>query len=210
MLLGVLQAFIGWYMVKSGLILVPHVSHYRLTLHLIAALALLSLLFYEYYQPSIQNKNNKHISFAMIALIILTFLQSIFGGFIAGLKAGLVYNTFPLMEGKIIPDNLFFLEPIILNFFENDKLIQFSHRMIAYSLFIFSGLITVYTRIINSPLSRLSLILFLTISTQICLGIVTLLTNVDIVFAMLHQIGIAAILCIEISMLKISITKSIN
>lgn len=188
LLLGILQAFAGWYMVKSGLDNTPHVSHYRLALHLLLALVIFALLlnqFFDYFIKPEQKKikiSNIGIN-SLKAILIVTIIQVIFGAFVAGLNAGLIYNTFPLMEGKIIPDDLFFLHPIWLNFFEHRVTVQFIHRMLAFLILILTIVLTIKNRNIKSLF-----IMLMCIIIQIILGVVTLLCQVPVPIAVLHQV----------------------
>ncbi|MDX5596045.1 MAG: COX15/CtaA family protein, partial [Wolbachia endosymbiont of Andrena labialis] len=112
LLFGALQAFAGWYMVKSGLVAKPHVSHYRLALHLLLALVIFALLSYQFFDYQIRPQQTKlkvsgnTIYYARMILVLIV-IQIIFGAFVAGLNAGLIYNTFPLMDGQIVPEDLF-------------------------------------------------------------------------------------------------------
>ncbi|OEY86928.1 heme A synthase [Wolbachia pipientis] len=185
LLLGVLQAFAGWYMVKSGLETLPHVSHYRLAFHLLLALIIFALLLYQFYDYRIRAPETKHKITnngirCISNILILLVLQIIFGAFVAGLNAGLIYNTFPLMDGKIIPDGLFFIQPIWLNFFENKVTIQFLHRILALLILILTIIL-----VVRNPRTKPLLFFFI---IQIILGIITLLLQRPIIIAILHQV----------------------
>ena len=138
LVLGGLQGFIGWYMVKSGLVDRIDVSQYRLALHLLLAFAILGLLIWlaldlahDTQSPRLQTVSLFQRRLAVV-LIALVFVQSGLGALVAGLKAGLAYNTWPLMDGKLIPSGLGAMSPWYLNFFENATTVQFSHRVMAY------------------------------------------------------------------------------
>ncbi|MDN5247930.1 MAG: COX15/CtaA family protein [Wolbachia endosymbiont of Tyrophagus putrescentiae] len=178
LLLGVLQAFAGWYMVKSGLDTEPHVSHYRLAFHLLLALMIFSLLLSQLFANLQQKKLRVNVNTTYIKVIlILTVAQIIFGAFVAGLNAGLIYNTFPLMEGRVVPSDLFFLQPVWLNFFENRTTVQFIHRLLALLILILT--------VIKHKSLRFILLL---VATQVILGIATLLLQVPTIIAVAHQI----------------------
>ena len=121
--LGLLQALVGWWMVKSGLSEDPYVSPYRLTFHLTNAVIIYALLLWtsiEYYH----SKNADFISFKskndlILISIILVFITILSGGFMAGSHAGQSFNTYPLMNGKIIPDDIYLADLGLLNIFEN-------------------------------------------------------------------------------------------
>jgi len=200
--LGGLQGFIGWYMVKSGLVDNPRVSHYRLALHLITAFATFGLIFRTILEliyprriksPWITDK----IYSASCWLFALVILQIIYGAFVAGLKAGLVYNTFPKMGDEWIASS-------VVVAFENDGLksltenlasIQFIHRCIAYVIVIVYGIILY--RILKLPVVDVSgergiFSVYLTgtvLLIQLLLGIFTLLYHVPVVLGVLHQAG---------------------
>lgn len=145
-LLGGLQGLMGWYMVKSGLVDDPRVSPYRLTAHLLIACLIFSWIFWEalkcWYgerQKGCGSALGKWVVAAVIGQIAL-------GGLVAGNDAGLTYNTYPLMDGDLVPSGMFLLEPWYLNFFENVTMVQFIHRWFAWVavlLVVFWG-ITVY------------------------------------------------------------------
>lgn len=185
LLLGILQAFAGWYMVKSGLETIPHVSHYRLAFHLLLALIIFALLLHQFldYQIKPQKKRFKvNINCIKITLILI-MVQMVVGAFVAGLNAGLIYNTFPLMEGKIVPSGLFYLQPLWLNFFESRVTVQFIHRSLALLILILTATLTVK----NTHVKPLYIMLF-SVIIQMILGIATLLLQVPTAIAILHQV----------------------
>jgi len=190
--LGSLQAFMGWYMVKSGLVENPHVSHYRLSIHLLLAFIIIGNIYkielsLKYF---IVKKNLNFIYFNRFLniIIFLFFLQIIYGSFTAGLKAGKIWNTFPLMDGKIIPDNLFVMYPVYLNFLEYDKMIQFMHRSIGLLLMITIYIFSFQIKDLNPILNSKSRMLIALISCQIFLGIITLISKASIILALSHQL----------------------
>lgn len=178
-LLGGAQGFIGWYMVSSGLINNPAVSQYRLTIHLLMAILIYSLLVWQglkFY--STDNKKTSSPSPHFIILTMLIILQISLGGLLAGLHGGLIHNTFPLMDGKLIPSGLFFLSPNYLNFFENVTMIQFLHRTLAMAIVCYGAYIAIITR-------RSFFVALITM--QFLLGILTLLKLVPTHLALIHQ-----------------------
>ncbi|MBE9562518.1 MAG: COX15/CtaA family protein, partial [Proteobacteria bacterium] len=136
-ILGGLQGLLGWYMVKSGLVDNPHVSQYRLTAHFGLAVIIYGYIFWVAIGLLFPGKNTKHslTNFSVIttSLIFITMLS---GGFVAGLKAGWFFNTFPLMNGQWIPEGILSLEPLWRNFFEDILTVQFNHRLLATLIFI--------------------------------------------------------------------------
>lgn len=198
--LGGLQGLMGWYMVKSGLVNDPHVSQYRLTAHLGLAIIIygymlwvaLSLLY-----PQINN-SRQYPSLSRLALIISTviFITALSGGFVAGTRAGFAFNTFPLMDGRLIPVGLFDLSPLWRNFFENIVTVQFDHRVLAILLFL---LIPIFWfkagKFELQPLARIgSHLLLAALALQITLGISTLLLVVPVALAAAHQAGAIVLL----------------
>ncbi len=184
---GVLQAFTGWYMVKSGLVAKPHVSHYMLTLHLLLALVIFALLSYQFFNYQVRQKQTKlKISGSTVhyvgIILILIVVQIIFGAFVAGLNAGLIYNTFPLMGGHIIPKDLFFLQPTWLNIFENRATVQFIHRTLALLILVLTTVLTIKNASVKSVY-----VMLLSVIIQIILGVVTLLLHIPITIAISHQ-----------------------
>ena len=200
--LGLFQAVVGWWMVKSGLSDDPFVSPYRLTFHLTNAVIIYALLLWtsvEYYHLksanfiSIRSKN-----ILILISIILVFVTILSGGFMAGSHAGQSFNTYPLMNGKIIPDDIYLKDLGFLNIFENTVTINFNHRWIAtitfiYTFSFFSYLI--FKKVINlSNQIIISVLLILTL--QFLLGIMALLSNVSIYYGSLHQTNSIALLSI--------------
>ncbi len=191
-LLGGLQGLMGWYMVQSGLIDRPDVSPYRLTTHLGLALLIygaalwLALDFLRPRQEEFQELNRRGGTTALCAIIVLTMLS---GGFVAGNNAGLTYNTFPLMDGQLVPSGLFDLSPFYLNFFENITTVQFNHRLLATSTFVIVLLYWVCRRSYMTTARSRRILDSLTIMVlvQAGLGIATLLLAVPVVLAVLHQ-----------------------
>jgi heme a synthase len=204
--LGGLQGVLGWYMVKSGLVDNPHVSPYRLTAHLAAAFVIYGYILWVAWgllfpQPAgaegARPSAVRRYAWVLTALIALTVLA---GGFVAGLKAGLAYNTFPLMDGQWIPDGVMRLDPWYLNFFENVATVQFDHRLLA--LLTFAAIIAswLYARRFDlSDKARVALGLLLLAGTvQVVLGVSTLLLHVPVALGAAHQGGALLVLTIAL------------
>jgi len=194
--LGGAQGLIGWYMVKSGLINDPHVSPYRLSLHLGTGFLLFGLLLWQtlsfsYPQhPSIMEfelpKPTWNLKIFACVVLLFIFMQIILGAFVAGLHAGLTYNTFPLMDGQWIPDGLWPMDTWYKNMFEDVTTVQFSHRATAYGLSVIIPLFWLAGR--NNPhIAHLLPILFCIFVVQFLLGVLTLLFIVPVPLASLHQ-----------------------
>ncbi len=193
-LLGALQGIIGWLMVESGLSERTNVSHIRLALHLITAFITFGFTFYfaleiQYGETKLQTI--KSLNRLIKILFITVIIQIIYGAFVAGLHAGKIYNTFPLMNGKLIPDGMLFLKPTIINFFDNHTLVQFIHRFLAGTIVILSFFLFYLSRInkMNSVQKKGILYFLCAVFLQFILGIFTLLTSVEIKLAVLHQAG---------------------
>ena len=192
--LGGLQGFLGWYMVKSGLTERTSVSHYRLAIHLVAAFVTFGFTLW-FALPLLFEKasgapRKKTASFLRL-ILGLVILQLIYGAFTAGLHAGRIANTFPTMDGEWIPSGINALSPGYLNFFENLLTVQFIHRLMAYTIVILIVIlwwknrkesITVHQR-------KAILVCLLAVCIQFLLGVFTLLFHVPVTLAALHQAG---------------------
>jgi len=193
--LGGMQGVLGWYMVSSGFDN-PHVSQYRLTAHLSAAFIIfgyilwvaMGLLFPDKDASLYDIKPLRRFAQGLTALIALTVVA---GGMVAGLKAGLYYNTFPLMGGQFFPDGYAALEPFYLNFFENIIAVQFDHRLLAEVTVLSVAGLWWYARSFTlSARARLALNLLLGMAAlQVALGIATLVFVVPTWLAVTHQGG---------------------
>jgi cytochrome c oxidase assembly protein subunit 15 len=192
--LGGLQGFIGWWMVTSGLETRVSVSQYRLAIHLGAALLLLVAILWialEYLRGG-EAKENAKRGFIFAALV---YVQMLLGALVAGLHAGLVYNTWPDMNGHVFPESPFFAAPWWINFFENPGLAQFDHRTGAYIVAGFAAFI--YARGIKlSGYAKASAKAVAIITVwQVFLGITTLLMQAPELLAAAHQVTAALLLC---------------
>ena len=195
--LGGLQGAMGWYMVKSGLVDNPHVSQYRLTAHLGLAFIIYAAMFrvaLELLLPADISHGNirlRSLHRFSLGLTTLIFVMVLSGGFVAGIHAGRAYNTFPLMNGHIIPPEIFMLEPWYRNFFDNMATVQFDHRLIAWTLAILIPIFWFKSKNLPLPGSAhlaCNLLLIMLI-VQISLGIATLLLVVPLPLAAAHQAG---------------------
>ena len=196
-ILGGMQGALGWYMVKSGLVDDPRVSQYRLTAHLGMAFLIYGAMLWtaldllwgsraENLAPaSMRIRRSAHSISALIFLMILS------GGFVAGIRAGLAYNTFPLMNGSWVPPEIFLLDPWYLNFFSNMATVQFDHRLIAWLLAVLVPGFWWMTRNAGiAPRTRTLIVLLnCMLAVQIALGISTLLLMVPVPLAAAHQAG---------------------
>ena len=197
-ILGGLQGLLGWYMVKSGLVDNPHVSQYRLTAHLSAAILIYAFIVWSAMSllnpdPWISRRDSLRPGFrkTVHVLMLLLIITIISGGFVAGLKAGLIFNSFPTMYGAWIPEGLFALKPLHLNFFENQVTVQFNHRLLA----IFTGCLLLGYWLVSKfhdfddAIARSFNLVGLMVIVQVTLGISTLLLHVPVWLAASHQAG---------------------
>jgi heme a synthase len=184
-----LQGFIGWYMVSSGLIENNDVSHFRLSIHLSLALFILSLIFWYildiYKTKKFQNRIPNLLLLFILKLIIL---QIVLGAFLSGLDGGLIYNSWPDMNGSFFPNDVGYGDLINTQLFNNPSIVQFLHRSTAYLLLFF---IIILNFIYFKKKSDFKYMLFFDVAIliQIFLGIVTLISGVEIAYASLHQLG---------------------
>lgn len=202
--LGGLQGLLGWYMVKSGLIDNPHVSQYRLTAHLGLAILIYAYMFYVALGlwPGEQRSGSTPAGLRRATTLLtgLVFITILSGGFVAGLKAGYAYNTFPLMDGRLIPEAVFMQTPLWRNFFENIATVQFDHRLLATLVLV--SVIALWTAArryslpatVNTGLH----LMFAAVLLQVGLGISTLLLHVPVALAATHQAGALLLLTIAL------------
>ena len=183
------QGFIGWYMVLSGLIENNDVSHFRLSIHLSLALFLLCLIFWYLLDIFNINKFTVYIpNFLLFLILTLIILQIILGAFLSGLDGGLIYNSWPDMNGTFFPNDVIYNDYFTTQLFYNSSIIQFFHRITAYILLFF--IIILNYQFYKKKLHFLNIIIFdFAILLQIFLGIVTLMSGVEIKYASLHQLG---------------------
>ena len=194
--LGALQGVLGWYMVYSGLQKEPHVSHYRLAAHLISAFTVfgftfwyaLDLLYPKILEESVTSKKVNRLTKITFGLIIL---QIIYGAFVAGLKAGLFYNSFPKMGTSFFPETIFSFEPFWKNFLENPAGVQFVHRYLAYVVVILVVFLWEAARKMELTQLQRRATNFMVgvVCAQFTLGILTLLYAVPICLGVIHQTG---------------------
>ncbi|MCH9807699.1 MAG: COX15/CtaA family protein [Alphaproteobacteria bacterium] len=209
--LGGLQGFFGWYMVQSGLSERVDVSHYRLALHLTTAFVILAAVLWVAFDL---DRDQQHIrlhtltasqSWTATLLVALLFAQVVIGAFVAGLKAGLAFNTWPLMDGTFIPPDILTMTPFYLNFVENVATVQFTHRLLAYVLIAlaiwhtFSLSRTADDERVVTSAALLSLAFII----QAAIGIWTLIAagqnaEIPIGLGLLHQGGAAIVLSVAV------------
>ena len=187
------QGIVGWYMVKSGLINNVSVSHYRLSLHLTMALIIASSIFWVFknflFKKNKKFFNFKKENFPYQFLLIIIFFQIIIGAFVSGLDAGLIYQTWPLMGNSYIPDDILLNKFKYYGNFDNHSLVQFYHRNLAYFILLFVCYLSF--KIYKDKIKKLYKpfkILFFILILQLSLGIITLISGLNIYLASAHQI----------------------
>ena len=207
------QGFVGWYMVKSGLIDRTDVSHYRLALHLILAFIIFISLLWNYLKCTNQQiliHNKKLPSYLPIFFISCMLIQICIGAFVSGLDAGQIYQSWPLMNQSYFPDDSDLKDLFSIKAFETPSIVQFIHRNIAYFIILlFSFIATIIYR--NEDfiyLRNTTLLVFIFLFLQIFLGILTVLSGAQIILASMHQIG--SIFLITTSLILVFKNSRIN
>ena len=193
--LGAFQGFLGWYMVKSGLVDMPAVSHYRLAAHLVTAFLTFAYTYWvalDLIYPKRETVNKAFRNLVRWGMVIL-LLQIIWGAFVAGLNAGWIHNTWPLMnEGKLIHETVFIEQnPVWRNFIEGKSGVQFIHRYLAYAVVAIIGYMWYRSRKIALTILQKKAIDFLLVMVfiQFLLGIFTLIYAVPLWLGVAHQVG---------------------
>jgi len=200
--LGGLQGVIGWWMVASGLTERTDVSQYRLAVHL--TLAFVILVYTVWLARGLQRPERDSVPRAVrvgaTVLLAVAVVQVFLGGLVAGLNAGLIYNTWPLMDGGLIPGGLTDLRPWWRNMFESVETVQFQHRMVAYLLTAIAIVHAIQAR--GTPAAGRAAVIGLAVLAQAALGIATLLAVVPLELALLHQVGAAVVVWLATAHLR--------
>jgi len=192
LILGGGQGALGWYMVQSGLVNEPAVSHYRLAAHLSLALLLFSLVWWttlDLLTLAPQKGTTFRYRALGIGFLCLLALQIVYGAFVAGLDAGHAYATWPDMEGQFIPDEAFAGASLWDRLTQGQGTVQFVHRMLAYSVAAYAVFLALHLprKIEDASIRLISRLLLLGVLGQIVLGILTLLNGVPVLLGTLHQ-----------------------
>jgi len=192
LLLGFIQGLAGWLMVESGLSKNPHVSHYRLAIHLILALILLIYIYWVALSIKYdrEEEEKSRLLKPILILFSLVLVQIVYGAFVAGLKAGKMYNTFPKLNNEWIPKDfdIIYNRDGLISLVNSPGIVQFIHRIIGITILVFA--ITIIFKIRNKLVKQAKLIyiLFFLIFVQVILGIITLLYAVPLSLGVLHQV----------------------
>ena len=193
--LGALQGLMGWYMVMSGLVDVPHVSQYRLTAHLGLALIIFAAMFWfalDFWRgEQIHHRAAPAYLKATSGAVFLVFIMMLSGGFVAGTKAGFIMNTFPTMNGQWLPDGVLALAPWWRNMFENAVTIQFIHRVLAVAVVL--SVLRVFLLSRQQRFAAGGSWLLMLMLLQVTLGISALLMVVPVPLGVAHQAGAVAL-----------------
>jgi cytochrome c oxidase assembly protein subunit 15 len=196
--LGGLQGAIGWWMVASGLSERTDVSQYRLAVHLTIACVILSAIVGIATElKGVKHAATRRIHAGGVVVLVLVLAQIFLGALVAKTGAGLTFNTWPLMDGRLIPpaEQLFTVEPLWRNFFENVMTVQFDHRMVAYLLFFIALFHAIDAQRRGPfPVALLAAIVFASLTAQAMLGVITLLHASALPLALAHQAGAVIVL----------------
>jgi cytochrome c oxidase assembly protein subunit 15 len=204
--LGALQGFMGWYMVASGFAERTDVSQYRLVAHLLLACAIyvytliIALRLLLPVRPEAGGGRTSGLRLGLIGLVILLVVTIASGGFVAGLNAGFIYNTFPLMDGRLVPADYDALSPWSANLFENVAAVQFNHRVLAIATLIAALVLWIgsWTAPLSAFARRMMALLAAVAGLQVALGISTLLLVVPVWLGALHQAGALTLLTVAV------------
>jgi cytochrome c oxidase assembly protein subunit 15 len=208
LVLGGLQGLMGWYMVMSGLVDMPRVSHYRLAAHLMLALVILCYLAWIIFDLwNLEKIKVPHfLRYLSLTILGVASLQILFGAFTAGLRAGLGFNTFPLMNGRLISEAATTMTPMWLNFLQNGVMIQFVHRWLGILLLLLVLLVfgIEVSRGVSRRLIAICGSLTMVTLVQVVLGVLTLINFVPIALASIHQ-GVACLVLLASLLLVYSV-----
>ena len=206
------QGFVGWFMVKSGLVDRVDVSHYRLSLHLTIAFIILSLILWQilkFNKSRVINEQYIEYNIPKIFLFFI-FLQIIFGAFVSGMDAGKIYNSWPLMGNNYFPDDNNYSNLFKSNTLDDPSLVQFIHRNLAY-LILFIFFVILYLVISKKLVKfyRIIILLGVILFFQIILGIYTVLSGAEMFLASMHQISSIILISFSIYLLFLN-NKQVN
>ncbi|HMR06980.1 MAG TPA: COX15/CtaA family protein [Polyangiaceae bacterium] len=210
--LGGLQGVVGWLMVRSGLVDLPQVSHYRLTLHLGIGFLIFGLVFWQALSVSFGEGRARRVAHMdpqlrlhVVGFLLLVCVTVLCGGLVAGLKAGQAFPTFPLMAGYWVPPGLFACEPLWRNFVDSAVTVHFQHRVLALLVTFATGYLAL--RAFRAPpqlgLRRAASLLTLAVALQVVLGVVTVLLSVPVWAGAAHQVNAALLLAATLNLMHV-------
>jgi cytochrome c oxidase assembly protein subunit 15 len=201
-ILGGLQGAIGWWMVASGLSVRTDVSQYRLAIHLTFACMILAYVLWvaRGLRPGPSSSASPALRSVAGVIVVLVFMQIALGGLVAGLDAGFTFNTWPLMDGALVPSGLFVQQPAWRNVFENVATVQFDHRLVAYLLLALTLAHAFQAR--RTAFATPAAILAALVIAQATLGVSTLLLVVPLPLALCHQLGAVIVLSFAVLHLR--------
>jgi len=204
------QGFVGWYMVSSGLVDRVDVSHFRLSIHLVIAFIILSLIFWNYLKINKRNDiPNKISTIIPFLFLFLIFLQLIIGAFVSGMDAGKIYNSWPLMGDTYFPNDNSIMSLFKLSAFSDPSLVQFIHRNLAYLIGIY--FIFIFYKVYKNKMTSLynsANLIGIFIILQIILGVITIISGAQIYIASMHQIS--SVLLVSSSVYFLYLNKKTN
>jgi heme a synthase len=200
--MGAGQGVLGWVMVASGLVDRPSVSHYKLAAHLSLAFIIFGYAVWLARELKVgldrtpaARATRAMMTRGLAVVGVLLALQVVWGGFVAGLKAGLYHNTFPLMEGRLVPPTLLFLDPAIVNFVQNPIAVQWVHRVLGTVLAL--AVLGLFFQVLRSRVDtmsrRLNVTMLVLMAVQYLLGVLTLIYFVPVTLGVIHQ-GMAMVI----------------
>ncbi|RAP28974.1 heme A synthase [Candidatus Marinamargulisbacteria bacterium SCGC AG-343-D04] len=198
--LVVFQGFLGWYMVKSGLVENPKVNHIRLWLHLSGALLLLEYILWTLLKLHFPIDKRKKWNKLILFWTFLLCVQISYGAFVAGLDAGWIYNSYPKMNNEWIPSSILLMDSFLTNIVHNPVMVQFVHRHLALIILGIFCSITWRLKQKSSVYCDLAYVILLLLSAQVLLGILTLVLSVPISLAVLHQFLAVMLLSFSVSL----------
>lgn len=208
--LGAAQGLMGWLMVVSGLVDRPSVSHYRLAAHLGLALVIVSVavwfardLAVGSTRPMVSDRTRRAMRHGAVAVGVLLWAQLLWGALVAGLDAGLGFNTFPLMAGRLVPPHVFTPGPVVLNLLQQPPAVQWMHRVLGTLLLVVTAVVVFrrHGRQADPAWRRLAITMLTAITAQYVLGVLTLLWAVPLALGVAHQVTALAILIVWVSWL---------
>ena len=204
--LGAAQGLMGWLMVVSGLVDRPSVSHFRLAAHLCLALLIVSVAVWfardmavGFMRPTLPDRTRRAMRQGALVVGVLLWAQLVWGAFVAGLDAGLAFNTFPLMAGRLLPPHVFTPGPVVLNLLQQPPAVQWMHRVLGTLLLAATAAVVLRSRRRQESHAsrRFAMTMLAAVTAQYMLGVLTLLWAVPLALGVAHQITALAIVVLD-------------